>query len=309
MSVLGVLICLALLAACWVPREPNKALFWGALIGGAVSLIGGAKNRKAQKEANAANSPVGQVAQYEAAGLNPVPFMLGGGYIPQQSASMGDSFAAAGAQFGQALDQNKEQELRETNLELQNDKLRKQLDALAKPSEPSHLQTYGGLVPFPRFGGGNARRGVQALSDLSVVGAADASAPVEASIPTVTHVGYRGDGTRVNPRLVDAEMSETRYGDVMQEVSGWFNLASDNWYNDKLYEFEQTYGKPLADLAHSEYAKADHRSLGEVLSEVSAGKPTSSRPRGRPYRDLSAPVVVPPWGTPEYAEHMRRLYQ
>ncbi|AZV78275.1 hypothetical protein EBB79_10560 [Parasedimentitalea marina] len=62
---------------------------------------------------------------------------------------MGDSFAAAGGQFARALDLNHEKGLRETNIELENEKLRKEIDILANPSDPSYMQRYGGYSPCP----------------------------------------------------------------------------------------------------------------------------------------------------------------
>lgn len=281
MSVLGVLICLVLLAACWVPREPNKALFWGALIGGAVSLIGGAKNRKAQREANAANSPAGQVAQWEAAGINPLFGISSGGYVPQQAASMGDSFAAAGAQFGQAFDQDKEQELRETNLELQNDKLRKQLDQLAKPSEPSHLQTYGGLVPFPRFGVGNAgsKSGGNSVR-LDGLRADGPQASAGRDLRVVTPYGT----VETVPNWTPTEDIETEYGEpaawlysgvrAADAVADIVGVPVVNAYLDHV-------GKPFADWMTSigdDQGRYDARSYGDKWGN---SPPRSIRPTQR----------------------------
>lgn len=127
-----------------------------ALIGAGTSLIGGAMNRSAQRKANAANSPAGQVAQWEDAGINPIFGISSGGYIPQQATSLGDSFAGAGAQFQRGLELEHEDQLRETALEKENEKLREALDSLAKPVTPGHLKRYGGSLPLPGNGGSNA---------------------------------------------------------------------------------------------------------------------------------------------------------
>lgn len=153
---LGALIVALLFASCWVPRDPNKCNFWPAVIGAVASLAGGALNRKAQKKANAANSPGGQVAQWEAAGVNPLFGISSGGYVPQQAASIGDAFATAGGQFARGLEMDHEKKLRETGMELENEKLRKQIDILSNPEDPSYLASYGGIMPLPRLGGRNA---------------------------------------------------------------------------------------------------------------------------------------------------------
>ncbi|MGR3624503.1 hypothetical protein [Pseudophaeobacter sp.] len=146
-----------LLVACYAPYERSKCNWIGAAIGAVASLAGGALNRRAQKKANAANSPAGQVAQWEAAGINPAFGISSGGYIPQQATSMGDAFAEAGGQFARALDMKHDKELRETNMELENEKLRKEIDILANPSDPSYLERYGGILPLPSGGSGNGQ--------------------------------------------------------------------------------------------------------------------------------------------------------
>ena len=123
--------------------------FLGALIGGATKLVGGLLDRKGQKKANAANSPSGQVAQWEAAGINPAFGISSGGYIPQQATSMGDSFATAGSYFAQAADRQHEEELKETAVRQENVDLRKKLDDLANPRTSGWLKRYGGVVPLP----------------------------------------------------------------------------------------------------------------------------------------------------------------
>lgn len=144
---------LALLVAfvgCFVPRDATQCNFISALIGAGASLIGGALNRNAQKKANAANSPVGQVRQWEQAGINPIFGVSSGGYIPQQATSIGDAFATAGGKFAQALDMRHEKELRETGLKLENQLLKKQLDKMSEKPVASYLsQAIGGTNVAP----------------------------------------------------------------------------------------------------------------------------------------------------------------
>lgn len=201
-----------LLALVWVPRNPNQCNFIGALIGAGASLIGGALNRKGQKKANAANSPVGQVAQWEQAGINPLFGISSGGYVPQQASTFGDSFAKAGSQFANAVSLAKEQDLRETNLELQNEKLRMQLDELAKPTEPSHLARYGGILPLPSQGGRNAgSQGDTGGERLAGLRADGPQASTERKLKVSTPYGV----AETDPRWIPAEDVETEYGDLV----------------------------------------------------------------------------------------------
>lgn len=124
----------------------------GPLIGAGASLLGGALNRKAQRKANEANRPINQVREWEAAGINPIVGITSGAYIPHQAASIGDSFSRAGGAFQRGLEFNHEQELRETELSQENERLKGVLDDLAKPVNPGHIQKYGEVLPLPSVG-------------------------------------------------------------------------------------------------------------------------------------------------------------
>lgn len=120
----------------------------GPLIGAAASLIGGSQDRKAQQAANLANSPVEQRKQFEKAGINPIVGMSNGMYIPQVAASMGDSFANAGAQISSGLDTLHDRELAETALENENETLRENLaELMARPQGRSAMQSTGVSIP------------------------------------------------------------------------------------------------------------------------------------------------------------------
>ena len=127
-----------------------------ALIAAGASLVGGAANRNAQRKANEKNRPVNQVEEWEEAGINPLFGISSGGYIPHQAASIGDSFATAGGIFADHLARKEETDLRKTQMELENQRLKKELDKVANPSEPGHMETYGGILPLPSNGGYNA---------------------------------------------------------------------------------------------------------------------------------------------------------
>jgi hypothetical protein len=127
------------------------------LITAGANLLGGFLNRRAQRKANEANRPVNQVKEWEAAGINPLFGISSGGYIPHQaSTAIGDSVATAGGIFAEHLAGKKEQELRETQLEQENETLKKQLDKVVKPSVPGHMETYGDILPLPSNGVRNA---------------------------------------------------------------------------------------------------------------------------------------------------------
>lgn len=121
-------------------------------IGAVSSLLGGIFNRRAQRRANAANSPSGQVAAWEAAGINPLVGIQSGAFNPQQSSSFGDSFAQSGAILARGMELDHAEKLKKTALQTQNKKLRDQLDKLATPRQAGHLQQYGGILPLPSQG-------------------------------------------------------------------------------------------------------------------------------------------------------------
>lgn len=159
MLILSIIVTLFLIAACWVPRDPNKAMFWGAVagavIGGGLSLIGGAKDRKAQAKANSANLPVNQVKQWEKAGINPAFGISQGQWIPQQAASVGDSYARAGSLFADAGQSIDRELLERTAIKKENTKLRETLDKVTKKSEKSEFQKRAASLPLPSSGGGD----------------------------------------------------------------------------------------------------------------------------------------------------------
>lgn len=137
-----------------------------ALIGAGASLLGGLFNRSAQNKANERNRPVNQVKEWEEAGINPLFGISSGGYIPHQAnTAIGDSVATAGGIYAEHLRGNKEQELRETQIELENELLKKELDKLAKPVEPSHMERYGKVLPLPSSVGGFNERTAE-VNDL-----------------------------------------------------------------------------------------------------------------------------------------------
>lgn len=236
-----------LLSALLSPRDPNRCNFIGALVGGALGLIGARKDRKAQQQANEANRPVNQVAEWEAAGINPIFGISSGGYIPHQAAQIGDSYATAGARFGQALDMRKEQKLRETNLELENQRLSKHLDELANPSEPSHMDQYGGILPLPSFGG--SRAGTQvSRQGVSLDGVRNDSPQIDVRrrLKIQTPLG----AFETDPRWTPAEQIEAEYGEPVAfaySVARAADIVSDHVTVPAVNAYSSHIGKPFAD--------------------------------------------------------------
>ncbi len=255
-------------------------------LGLGLKVVKGLSDRRAQKEANAANSPAGQVAQYEAAGLNPVPFMLGGGYVPQQATSIGDVFSEVGSFFERKEAQNHEQKVRETELAKENNDLRERLDDLATPQQPGYIQQYGGILPLPSVGGANVERDIQAVSDTAVGGGVGRDGRPELGRATVTQAQDAGSGTYQDPRVLDAEMSEARYGDLAQEAAGARNLYKDNVYNSDMQDVAERYGRDVAERVHQRYATELDKDFDQLVAEESVGT-AGWRRDNRPYRRSS----------------------
>lgn len=114
-----------------------------ALISGGSSLLGGLFNRNAQKKANKANLPTAQVREWEAAGINPIMGITQGQWIPQQAVSMGDSFANAGGALARGMELNHEEELANTGIRKENEKLKEALSDLSKLRQPSNMESIG----------------------------------------------------------------------------------------------------------------------------------------------------------------------
>lgn len=227
-------------------------------------LVGSVLNSKAQKKANRANSPAGQVAQFEAAGINPLFGLSSGSYRPQSAVAIGDAFAGAGSSIRRGLELQHETELRETAIEKENEQLKEALDDLVKVRVPSHLKTSGGFLPLPKVG--EVRTNESPVDDNGSATVGDANGGLESTPFTVTSPQDLGSGTFVNPRVADAELSETRYGDVTQEVAGARVLIEDNKYNDRLKNLTRWYGGDFAAEVHKRFAQPPYeKSLNQII--------------------------------------------
>lgn len=183
----------------------------GAIIGAGASLLGGALNRSAQRDANRMNRPTVQVKEWEAAGINPLFGISSGGYIPHQTASIGDSFSQAGSHFLRALELDHDKDVQKTKVEQENSKLKKKLDDLAKPVEPSNMAQYGALMPLPSQGDFNAGSEVS-RQDILVDGVradgpqSDASRRLHVTTPLGT--------LKTDPRWTPASQFEDEFGEL-----------------------------------------------------------------------------------------------
>lgn len=168
------------------------------------------------------------VAGAEAAGFNPLTVLRGGGgagftqtHAPVLSASaygaaaLGDALSA-GLETGvqAAFDYNP---LDEEKAELELDIMRGQLRRINQ----DFVSRVGGA---PVATGSRYKLGDPALSKMG---------PVEVGRVTVTNPHSAGKGWDVNPNFADAEMYETRYGDVAQEIGGAANVVADTLYNQR----------------------------------------------------------------------------
>lgn len=285
----GYLCLILLLISCFAPYERNKCNWIGAAISAVASLAGGALNRRAQKKANAANSPAGQVQQWEDAGINPIFGISSGGYIPQQASTIGDAFATAGGRIGQALDLKHEQNLRETNLELENEKLRKEMDILANPTSPGYLERYGGVLPLPSLGGSNGQ-------DSNLYRDSASAGPS----PFPSHSDDIGLPKR----------------DVYNLYVDVYDPTTDRWVSIPNPDLMDA-GPVESAYAMAQLGAADLVQNGLEFGGVGAATNNDvKRPKARPKRDAtveedlfehSGSMVVPQFGTQEYADYMKRL--
>lgn len=112
------------------------------------SIIGGIFKRKAQKEANYQNSPQGQVANWEAAGINPITGITSGANITQSAVSMGDIFADAGTAIEAALSgKNIQKTIEETQRQNEVEGLREAVAQLTVPDPIGPVERTGLNIP------------------------------------------------------------------------------------------------------------------------------------------------------------------
>lgn len=116
------------------------------------TLLKGVLDRNAQKKANAANSPAGQVAAWERAGINPRFGISQGQWVPQQATSLGDAFATAGGMIADKIKFDHKDQLKDTAKEKEISDLKETVADLQRPNVPSHMESVGIAAPVVSTG-------------------------------------------------------------------------------------------------------------------------------------------------------------
>lgn len=260
MSFAGVLISLLLLAMCWVPRNPNQCNFWGAVIGGALSLVGSLKNNKSSKAAHASDtynkSPQGIRANAEEAGFNP-------GFVMSQGRSYGagysPTFENAGVHLGRAVEAGitglQQQKLKVTQLKNQNQRLNRLVEKTTfDVNAPSVYE--------------RRRMNVGKNTDNPVQSVASGVDP--------RGIAIAGKTVNQDTGFSDAEDAEARYGDVLSSVYGVGVAIADG----------------IETYANTQFGKARlrfHNDLTDFYNPPESQAPT--RPRSRPSGRIKSPSL------------------
>ncbi|WP_281954273.1 hypothetical protein [Pseudophaeobacter arcticus] len=242
MSFAGVLISLLLIAMCWVPRNPNQCNFWGAVIGGALGLLGSLKNNKDTKAAHTSdtynNSPQGIRANAEEAGFNPLSVLtsgrsFGAGYSP--------TFENAGVHLGRAVEAGltamDRQKIKVTQLKNQNQRLTRQVERTTfdakSPSvyDRRRADVQGIQGNSGRSVGSSPNSGASGLLTDNLVGVR----PEDKVNGTVPYTGMNGD-------VIPGPNPKTQLG--IDEVLGWLSMEGGaagvgafRKLNDKIWDW------------------------------------------------------------------------
>ncbi|MEM9422709.1 MAG: hypothetical protein AAF986_09425 [Pseudomonadota bacterium] len=252
-----------------------------------------------------------QRKSYEENGFNPLPFMGQGGMMPNSPysggtslPSIGDSHASAGGLFRQMVAMDHETQLRETELEKENEALRETIDDLAKPSEPGHLQRYGGIMPLPSEVGSNDTQtglvsgagdvlgngrfddypytpgNVWANLDQTIGSQRQEAPPPDNTLQPLSFLGMimRGTGTTSAAHKVEDNAGEG--AGLLWAFPAGFDYAMGTYLHNV--------GRPFADWMVEKVPAQ----LKEAAKRTQKHKKTK----------------IPDWGTSEYTDHMRRLY-
>lgn len=232
--------------------------------GAAISANSTAKTNAANRELN---DPVYARERLEAAGFNPNAkyngYQAAQMVAPQHGAILAQGMAAAADQ----LQVDGAQKAAIAKLEGENTRLTKELQSQKINPHVAGIYGNGSNQDIDRDRTDNllGRNGNPDTGDVSV-----------------TNAGDVGSETYVNPRVLDAETSETRYAEIGSELAGLRNIYKDNQYNDKLQRVAKGFGRSVADQVNEQYAKADGRDLDAVIAAVTKGKPRRTRPKSRP---------------------------
>jgi len=140
---------------------------------------------------------------------------------------MGDFVAMAGARFSEHMAAKPEADLRATQLELQNDLFKKELDkAVAPPPEPTALMRGEPVRSAPAI----ADEAVEEDGPLGTPRGSDA----EEGVATVTNPFDFDSEYYVNPLVKDAATAAERYGEPGELPAAFRTAISDMDYNANL---------------------------------------------------------------------------
>lgn len=184
----------------------------------------------------------------EAGGFNPLLFAGPSGVAGNLSSPaitsnpMGDAIARAGAVVADGFGKAADLDMQRAELDLE----RQRVEALAenlklRPKVPGVYGTGGDKPvgePQPLIDNGRA---------------------------TVTNASHLDAGAYIDPRSPDAEMGETRYGDIAQEITGAVNVYRDFTYDRKLQSVVKQYGRDVADKVHQTYASDPSITLDDAI--------------------------------------------
>lgn len=217
-----------------------------ALIGAGASLLGGIFGRKSAKKdaarAQEYDKPINVRARAEEGGFNPLLWAgVGNTSAPVSSNNfLGNGIANAGMLLADGMDKKRALKLEETRLKEDRARLDKLLEK--QTIRPKVGGIYSGTQPTPTNG---PRVGLTTKLAARPALSFPTAKPFEPEAGS-GGVDYAGNPTtsistplgpiKTDSRLSDAEMAETRYGDITQEFIGAGNLVADlvktgqHWY-------------------------------------------------------------------------------
>ena len=110
---------------------------------------------------------------------------------------------------------------------------------------------------------------------------------------TVTNPQSPSFNTYVHPHMLDAEMAETRYGDMAQEAAGAANMLKDVLYNRKLQKVAKNHSKETANKIHTEFAGNPDADLDAIIKKHA---PTTAAPKlAKPSKPKMRQKPKPGW--------------
>jgi len=217
---------------------------------------------------------------YERAGFNPLLGVQGGASIPFQPSLIGDSHSTAGGIFAQGLDMVHDGLLQKTQLAQENEKLRETIDDLAKPSQPSHMDSYGDTIPLPSNGEMNAVPESIFSSDVGSGGSDGGSADFERPPARLRAFGLPVTGTGLFEK---GEINEQELG----EPGGW--LLAPFVVGDAIIG-------TAANMVLDQKVERDMRRLERLRNPTvvkTSRRPSSRRPRDRRWGNSPPRSIAP----------------